>query len=98
MVPGTDAQGSGTYVNELEVYVRAGVPTSVVLQMATLTSARVMGEDAAYGSITVGKHADITIVDGNPLERIGALRSVHRVILAGRVYEPDRLLQAIGAR
>ncbi len=98
MVPGTDAQGSVTYVNELEVYVRAGIPASVVLQMATLMSARVMGEDSLHGSIAVGKEADIAIVNGNPLEQIGALRNVHRVILGGRVYEPDQLLRAIGAR
>src|SRR5690606_20073440 len=50
MVPGTDAQGSSTFITELEAYESAGVPTSHVLQMATIISARVMGEDADYGS------------------------------------------------
>ncbi len=98
MVPGTDAQGSGPFVNELEVYVRAGIPTSAVLQMATITSARVMGDEADYGSIAVGKVADLVIVDGNPVERIGALRDVHRVVLAGQVYDPAELRRALGMR
>jgi imidazolonepropionase-like amidohydrolase len=96
MVAGTDNAGSATYVNELEIHVRAGVPAAAVLQMATLTSARVMGEEAERGSIAVGKVADLAIVDGNPLADIGALRRVHRVVLAGRVHDPARLLEAAG--
>jgi imidazolonepropionase-like amidohydrolase len=96
LVPGTDNQGSATYVNELELYVRAGIPAATVLQMATLTSARVMGEDQDRGSIAVGQAADLAIVDGNPLDDIGVLRRVHRVLLDGRVYDPARLLEAIG--
>lgn len=97
LVPGTDMQGSGSYVNELELYESAGIPAPEVLRLATIVSARVMGEDAAYGSIAVGKVADIVVVDGRPTERIGDLRRVERVMRAGRVYDPRALLAAIGA-
>jgi imidazolonepropionase-like amidohydrolase len=95
LVPGTDAQGSSSYVNELELYERAGIPTPEVLRMATVVPARVMGDDGDYGSIAPGKVADIVIVDGNPAQRIGDLRKVQKVMLAGRLYESEALLRAL---
>lgn len=41
-----------------------------VLQIATIVAARVMKEDKDYGSIAVGKVADLAIVDGHPTERL----------------------------
>ena len=98
MVPGTDNVTGSTYVTELEVYEKAGVPAPEVLRMATLTSAKVMGDDGDYGSIAPGKVADLVIVDGKPAERIGDLRKVDRVVRAGRVYTPAELLGAAGLR
>ena len=95
MVPGTDAQGSSTFVAELEAYESAGVPRAHVLQMATIISARVMGDEADYGSIVPGKVADLVLIEGNPLERISDLRNVERVVLAGRVYDPEVLMVAL---
>ena len=92
MVAGTDGS---SYIAELEQYERAGVPASQVLQMATLTSARVMGIDAEFGSIAAGKAADLVIVNGKPHERIGDLRSIQLVFRAGRGYEPERLTAAM---
>ena len=46
------------------------------------------------GTIEVGKLADLVIVDGDPLTDIRAARDVQRVIRAGRVYDPDVLLEA----
>ncbi|HEU4631324.1 MAG TPA: amidohydrolase family protein [Gemmatimonadaceae bacterium] len=96
MVPGTDNQGSGTYLEELELYERAGIPTAEVLQMATIVPARVMKDARDYGSIAPGKVADLVIVNGRPAERIGDLRRVERVLRAGRVYDPRALRAAIG--
>src|SRR5690606_2036917 len=72
-----------------------GIPTPEVLRMATVVSARVMGDDGDYGSIAPGKVADIVIVDGNPAQRIGDLRNVQQVMLAGRLYESETLLRAL---
>jgi imidazolonepropionase-like amidohydrolase len=98
LVPGTDNPTSSTYVNELECYVHAGLPAAKVLQMATITSARVMRDDANYGSIVPGKVADVIVVNGKPIETIGDLRKVDEVIRAGRVYTPAELKKAIGAK
>lgn len=94
MVAGTDGSN---YIAELEQYERAGVPAPAVLQMATLTSARVMGLDSTMGSIAVGKVADLVIVNGKPHERIADLRNVQLVFRAGRGYEPAKLTEQMSA-
>lgn len=95
MVPGTDNSSSSSYHTELELYERAGVPASQVLQMATIVSARVMKDDRDYGSITPGKVADLVIIDGRPAERIADLRKVDRVVRAGRAYVPQEIVAGV---
>lgn len=93
IVPGTDGS---SYNAELENYERAGIPAAQVLRIATIVPAQVMKDDRDYGSVAVGKIADIIIVDGRPAERVADLRRVERVIRAGRVYDPRALKAAIG--
>lgn len=92
-VPGTDGSN---YNSELENYERAGVPPAEVLRIATIVSARVMNDEREYGSIAVGKVADILIVDGKPADRVADLRKVEQVIRAGRVYDVKLLRAAVG--
>ena len=96
LVPGTDNAAGLSFHGELEIYERAGIPAPAVLQMATLVSARVMGEDADYGSVAVGKVADLVIVDGRPAERIRDLRRTETVVLGGRVLSSRELYRAAG--
>ena len=96
LVPGTDNIGGISYHGELEIYQRAGIPGAKVLQIATLVPARVMKEDADYGSIAPGKVADLIIVDGKPTEKISDLRHIDRVMRAGRLYKSSDLYLAIG--
>jgi hypothetical protein len=96
IVPGTDNSVGTTYNTELEVYERAGIPAPFVLQMATIISARVMKDDANYGSIAPGKVADVIIVNGKPAERVSELRRVEQVLRAGRLYDVQDLKAAAG--
>jgi len=93
LVPGTDGS---SYNVELELYERAGIPAPEVLRIATIVSARVMHDDTDYGTIAVGKVADIIIVDGKPAEHVADLRKVERVMRAGRMYESKTLRSALG--
>jgi imidazolonepropionase-like amidohydrolase len=92
LVPGTDGS---SYNDELELYERAGIPAPEVLRIATIVSARVMKDDRDYGSIAAGKVADLAIVDGRPHERVADLRKVRQVMRAGRLYDRQRLLDAV---
>jgi imidazolonepropionase-like amidohydrolase len=98
LVPGTDNLTGSSYNTELEVYERAGLPAPFVLQMATITSARVMKDDKDYGSIAPGKVADITVVNGKPAERVSELRKVELVLRAGRLFDIQELKAATGRR
>lgn len=93
IVAGTDGS---SYNLELETYQRAGIPAVDVLRIASIVPARVMGMEKDYGSIAVGKIADLVIVSGKPAEHIADLRNVELVIRAGRAYEPRTLNQALG--
>lgn len=96
IVPGTDNVAGLSLHGELEIYERAGIPAANVLQIATLTSARVMKQDADYGSIAVGKVADLAIVAGKPATRITDLRKTETVVRAGRAYQSRALYEAVG--
>jgi hypothetical protein len=96
LVPGTDNVPGLSLHGELEVYERAGIPASAVLQIATIVPARVMKDDKDYGSIAPGKIADLAIVNGRPAERIADLRKTERVVRAGRMYESKALYEAAG--
>jgi imidazolonepropionase-like amidohydrolase len=95
LVPGTDNFSGSTYLTELLLYEHAGVPAPEVLRLATLVPARVMGDDADYGSIAPGKIADLLLVNGNPDEQIAELEHIDLVVRAGRTYEPDAIRAAV---
>ena len=98
LVAGTDNSTGTTYRRELEMYERAGIPRAKILQIATIDAARVMKDDAEYGSIAAGKVADILVVAGKPLEKISDLQRLETVIRGGRYYKVSDLLQAISSR
>lgn len=98
LVPGTDNYGSTTFDTELELYERAGIPAPAVLQIATIVPARVMKDERDYGSIAVGKVADLFIVNGNPAEHVSDVRKVEQVLRAGRLYDAAALRAAVGFR
>ena len=96
LVPGTDNLAGLSFHGELEVYERAGIPAAHVLQIATAVPARVMKQSQDYGSIAVGKVADLAIVAGRPADRITDLRKVEVVVRAGRMYRSRALYEAAG--
>jgi Tol biopolymer transport system component/imidazolonepropionase-like amidohydrolase len=77
---------------ELENYASGGLTPLEVLRTATMASAEAMGVSADIGSIEPGKLADLTCIDGDPLQDIRNLRRVRRVIKDGNVYEVSSLV------
>jgi imidazolonepropionase-like amidohydrolase len=96
LVAGTDNGNGLPFHMELALYEDAGIPASDVLRIATIESARVMGQDADYGSVAPGKVADLAIIDGNPAERILDLWFVEDVIRAGIPYRTEDLRRVSG--
>jgi hypothetical protein len=71
----------------LAMDVEAGVPPVKAIQAATLNVARTFRKDKDYGSVEPGKVADLSIVEGNPLEDIWMTQNVKMVIMDGKVID-----------
>jgi imidazolonepropionase-like amidohydrolase len=92
---GTDGSGI-EIVHELEIYQQAGMTPAEALYTATLSPAKLVGQDKTTGSIKVGKVADLVLVEGDPSVRIGDLRQTRTVMLGGKLLDADALRAAAG--
>ncbi|MGC2247895.1 MAG: amidohydrolase family protein [Terriglobales bacterium] len=93
---GTDNMAGFTLHRELELDVQAGIPPAQVLQDATLNAAKIMSMDKDLGSITAGKLADLTLVDGDPTKNISDIRKTTVVVKDGVLYYPKELYTELG--
>jgi imidazolonepropionase-like amidohydrolase len=96
IVMGTDTGFFGVLMGvatplEMELMVEAGLKPVDVIRAATINAARMIGREKDLGSVEAGKLADLLILDANPLDNIGAVRRIHRVVKGGVVYDPARL-------
>ena len=96
IVAGTDSIGGLALPRELELYVKAGIPPADVIALDTIGAARVMKVDQTTGSITVGKDADLVLIDGDPLKDVGDVRYVVKVVRAGVVYDSGPVFESVG--
>jgi imidazolonepropionase-like amidohydrolase len=83
---GTPGNHCGDNMQELEVMVgKAGFSTLEAIQAATIGAASMMRLENDLGTLEPGKLADIIATRENPLDTIGALRSVHFVMKDGHI-------------
>ena len=86
---GADDNGSaacwagGAYLDELRLLREAGLSNAEVLQAATYKAAHYLEASPDFGSIEPGKRADLVLVEGNPLDDIGATSKIADVFLGG---------------
>ena len=98
IVAGTDSLPGFGLHRELELYQKAGIPAAEVLRLATLGAAELMGASGDSGSISIGKASDMILLARNPLENIGAVRTVRTVFKGDRMYRVSELQQAVGIK
>jgi hypothetical protein len=68
--------------------VEAGVPNMTSIVSATLNVAKAFRKDKDYGSVEAGKVADLSIVEGDPLQDIWATTNVKLVVKDGKLIDP----------
>ena len=71
----------------LAMDVEAGVPPMTAIHAATLNVAKTFKKDKDYGSVEAGKVADLSIVDGDPLQDIWMTQNVKMVVMDGKVID-----------
>lgn len=89
IVFGTDAGvfKHGNNAKEFGYMVEVGMPVMEAIQSATLVPAQLLKVDELYGSIEIGKKADIIAVEKNPIEDVSILENVIFVMKHGEVVK-----------
>jgi hypothetical protein len=98
IVPGTDGLPGFLYHRELELFEKSGIPAAEVLKLATIISAEIAGVSDSFGSIEVGKQADLILIDGNPVENIGDIRKVEWTMKGGKLFYSKELYASMGIK
>lgn len=95
IVAGTDApypgviQGEAIH-RELELLVEAGLSPLEAISTATSNAAALMSTDE-WGSLEVGKRADLIVINGRPDRNISDSREIHLVMQDGKILDRDEL-------
>ena len=103
LMAGTDAMGyplitPGTSLHrELQLLVESGLTPYEALRAATVAPASFLGKEEEFGTIEVGKRADLLLLDDNPLDNIGHLRNPIGVLVRGEWSSRGRLQQMLEA-
>jgi hypothetical protein len=97
IVTGTDAGNIGTlhatsYLHELYAMEESGMSIWQIIRASTNYAAMALHKEKEFGSITVGKKADLVLLEGNPVYDLENLRRISYVINKGTVIMPDTLL------
>ncbi len=92
---GTDLLGAMHVFQNREFKIRAEVQSPAsILRAATVTAAQLLRMAGQVGVVAPGAHADLLIVDANPLEDIGVLADpdthIQLIMKAGEIFR-DRL-------
>jgi imidazolonepropionase-like amidohydrolase len=80
---------------ELELLVRAGLSPMEAIMAATRRPAERLGRRDVFGTIAVGRSADLLLLTADPLADIRNVGQIERVIARGVVYEPETLLAGL---
>ena len=72
-----------TVQHEMELWVKAGIPASDVLQAATYNAAKVLRADKRIGLIQPGYDATFVLLDGDPVQDIGNTEHISAVFFRG---------------
>ncbi len=95
---GTDAGNIGTmhatsYLKELLAMQKTGMGQWQVLESATINPIKIFNLEKVAGSISVGKRADMVLLDANPIDDLENLKKINLVINKGKLHSPDDLIK-----
>ena len=95
---GTDAGNIGTqhatsFYNELMAMKASGLTNWQIIQSATINGAKILNHENSFGSITVGKNAEMVLLNANPVDSLENITKVSLVFNKGSVINPDTLVK-----
>jgi imidazolonepropionase-like amidohydrolase len=82
---GTDVSAIGYTVHrEMALFVEAGLTPYQALTAATSEPARYLRQEGEFGTVAVGRRADLVLLDANPLADIANARRINGLMIRGR--------------
>ncbi len=87
-----------SYHYELDAMGSQGVRPSYLLKAATYNAAEFMGKHDLEGSVTIGKIADLVLLNKNPLQSIRNTQAINGVVRNGKFLDRnmlDQILQSL---
>lgn len=89
LMAGTDATEVGPVAgfglhHELQEFVNDGLTPYQALQTASINVAKYLRQSGAFGTVGIGKRADMVLLSANPLANIANTRSIEGVMVRGR--------------
>lgn len=95
---GTDAGNIGTlhassYLAELQAMHASGMSNWQILEASTINGAKVLDRENEFGSVKVGKKANLVLLNANPVEDIDHVTEIITVINNGIFYKPNEILK-----
>ena len=73
----------------------AGFTPLQALQTATINPARFLGSTRDFGTVELGKIADLVLVDADPTKEIANTQKIAGVVLNGRYFSRDALYEVV---
>jgi len=89
LIAGTDAGNLPLLIpgyslhQELRIMNEMGIPNYEVLKMTTVNAALAMNKNTEFGTVEVGKRADLLLLDANPLDNINNLQNMSGLMIRG---------------
>ena len=91
VVVATDRSNGPLYFRELELLANLGIPAKDIVRMGTLNGALFLGKEDELGTVTVGKKADLVLLNADPTVDIHNAQAVVAVIKDGAVIDRGAL-------
>lgn len=85
-----DYPGLGLH-QELELMVKNGLTPLQALQASIINGPEFLNKLDKYGSVSIGKKADILILNENPLLNISATQNIHALVVHGALMDRKQL-------
>jgi imidazolonepropionase-like amidohydrolase len=94
LTAGTDGANPWMYHRELELLAASGIPNADVIRIATRNGAVQLGLASEFGTVEVGKRADLVVLDADPVADIRNTRRIAWVMHDGQLARPETYLPA----
>jgi imidazolonepropionase-like amidohydrolase len=75
-----------TLRQEFAELAKAGLSPLKILQMTTVDPADYLGRRESMGTVEPGRHADLVVLDANPVDSVENLHRINGVVRAGKHY------------